>query len=269
VSAARHIHALHLVALHGYPLDHRLWDPLAERARAGRLGPIASVFAPDLRGRGGSPHPAASTHAMSLLADDVAKDIDGALPKDAPFLLAGLSMGGYVSFEFVRRHGARFRGRLLGLALFDTKASADDDAGRAGRKAAIEAIRRDGIEAALTAMLPKLLARRSKGTPVEDVARAMILATPPGTAMADLAGLALRDEGFEVLSGWDRPLLVAVGDEDAIAPPSDAEAMAAVAALATWVSLVTVPHAGHLAPLEQPDEAGAALARLAEAALRG
>ena len=47
----------------------------------------------------------------------------------------------------------------------------------------------------------------------------MVLATPPETAMADLAGLAVRDEGFDVLSAWDRPLLVAVGEEDVIAPP--------------------------------------------------
>lgn len=260
--------AMHLVALHGYPLDHRLWDPIAERAARGETGAVTSVFAPDLRGRGRSPHPAAATHAMTLLADDVAEDVEAALPKDAPFLLAGLSMGGYVCFEFLKRHGARFRGRLRGLALFDTKASADDDDARAGRKAAIEAIRKDGIEAALSAMLPKLLARGSKGTPAEDVARRMVLATPPRTAMADLAGLAVRDEGFEVLSAWDRPLLVAVGDEDAIAPPSDAESMTAVASRAPWVKLLTVPGAGHLLPLEQPDEAAAGLVALAEASSR-
>jgi pimeloyl-ACP methyl ester carboxylesterase len=257
---------MHLVALHGYPLDHRMWDPLAERAAAGRLGSITSVFAPDLRGRGRSPHPAAPLHAMSLLADDVASDVESALPPDAPFLLAGMSMGGYVCFEILKRHGARFRGRLKGLALFDTKASADDDAGRAGRKAAIEAIRQDGIEAALSAMLPKLLARGAKGTPIEDLVKRMVLATPPPTAMADLAGLAVRDEGFDVLSAWDRPLLVAVGDEDVIAPPQDAEAMTAVAARAPWVRLLTVPGAGHMVPLEQPDETAAGLVSLAEAA---
>ncbi len=259
---------MYLVALHGYPLDHRMWDPLADRAAGGRLGPVTSVFTPDLRGRGRSSHPAAPLHAMSLLADDVARDIDGALPADAPFLLAGLSMGGYVCFEILKRHGLRLRSRICGLALFDTKASADDDAGRAGRRAAIEAIRKDGIEAALSAMLPKLLARGSKGTPAEDLVRRMVLATPPATAMADLAGLAVRDEGFEVLSAWDRPLLVAVGDEDAIAPPSDAEAMTAVAARAPWVKLLTVPGAGHMLPLEQPDDAAAGLVALAEAALR-
>lgn len=259
---------MHLVALHGYPLDHRMWDPLAERAADGRLGLIDAVFAPDLRGRGLSPHATAPLHAMSLLADDVARDVEATLPDGAPFLIAGLSMGGYVSFELLKRHGARWRERLRGLALFDTKASADDDAGRAGRKAAIDAIRRDGIEAALGAMLPKLLARPARGTAAEDLVRRMVLATPPETAIADLAGLAVRDEGFEVLAAFDRPLLVAVGEDDAIAPPSDAEAMTAVAARAPWVRLLTVPGAGHMVPLERPDEAAAGLVSLAQASAR-
>lgn len=260
---------MHLVAFHGYPLDHRIWSPLAARAAAGTLGPITAVFAPDFRGRGTSLRPAAPVHTMSLLADDMAEEIAHAVPEGEPFLIAGLSMGGYVAFEFVKRHAARFRGSLRGLALFDTKASSDDDAGRAGRKAAIEAIRKDGIEAAVSAMLPKLLARGSKGKPVEELARAMILATPPETAMADLAGLALRDEGFEVLAGFAGPLLVVVGDEDAIAPPSDAEAMTAAAGSASWVSFVTVPRAGHLVPLENPAEAAIALVSLAARAEAG
>lgn len=259
---------MHLVALHGYPLDARMWSAMSARAADGRLGPVESVFAPDLRGRGASPRPAGTLHAMSAFADDVVADLEAALPKDAPFLLAGLSMGGYVCFEILKRHRARLKHRLKGLALFDTKASADDDAGRKGRKAAIDAIRENGIEAALAAMLPKLLARAARGSDVEELVKRMILATPPATAMADLAGLAVRDEGFEALAAWDRPLLVAVGDEDAIAPPSDAEAMTAVAARAPWVKLLTVPDAGHMVPLEQPDEAAAGIRALAEAAIR-
>jgi pimeloyl-ACP methyl ester carboxylesterase len=254
---------MHLVALHGYPLDHRVFAPLAARAAASTLGPITSVFAPDFRGRGASLKPAAPTHAMSLLADDVAGEIAAALPEGEPFLLAGLSMGGYVTFEFVKRHGARLGDRLRGLALFDTKASADDDAGRAKRREAIEAIRKNGIEAALSAMLPNLVARAARGTPAEGIARAMILATPPETAAADLAGLAVRDEGFEVLSRWEKPLLVVVGEEDTIAPPSDAEAMMAAAGRASWARLVTVPGSGHLVPLENPEEAADAVASLA------
>src|ERR1017187_4602190 len=112
---------MHLVAFHGYPLDHRIWSPLAARAARGTLGPITSVFAPDFRGRGISHRPAAPVHTMSLLADDMAEEISRALPAGEPFLLAGLSMGGYVAFEFLKRHGARERDRLRGLALFERR----------------------------------------------------------------------------------------------------------------------------------------------------
>jgi pimeloyl-ACP methyl ester carboxylesterase len=260
---------MHLVAVHGYPLDHRLWSPLAGLAKSGGLGGVTSVFAPDLRGRGVSPRPAAAVHTMALFADDLAEDIDANLPPGAPFLLAGLSMGGYVTFEFLARHTPRFRHRLAGLALFDTKAAPDDEAGRARRREAIDAIRKEGIGAALTAMLPKLLGPASRGGEAETTARAMILETPSGTACADLAGLAERGEGFAALAALDRPLLVAVGEDDAITPPADARAMVAAAAHAPWVKLLTIPGAGHLAPLEKPNEAAAGIRMLAQAARAG
>ena len=250
-----------LLSVHGYPLDRRMWGPLAARLEGDR---ICRVAAPDLRGRGTSRRPAADVHAMSLFADDLAADLPSLVPGDAPFLLCGLSMGGYVSLEFLRRHGARLRNRLKGLVLCDTKATADDDTGRAKRKEAIEAIRRTGIDAALEAMAPKLLSPRSKGTPAEALVREMILGTPPATAMADLAGLALRSDAFDVLGVFDRPVLVVCGEDDAITPITDAEAMAAACPNAPFVRLFTVPRAGHMAPLENPGEVASAIADLAK-----
>lgn len=253
---------MHIVAIHGYPLDRRLWGPLGQLAAAGELGTGVRLFAPDLRGRGTSRHTAAEIHTMSLLADDVAADIDELLPKDEPFVLAGLSMGGYVLFELLRRHGKRFGARLSALALCDTRASADDEMGKTRRYEAIRAIRQRGIQTALEGMLPKLLARASRGMPAEAQTRAMILDTPPATAIADQAGMAERADGFDVLATFDRPVLLVVGDEDALTPPSDAEAMAEVLERAPYVRLLTVPEAGHLAPLERPRELAPALAEL-------
>ncbi len=252
---------LFLLCVHGYPLDRRMWGPLAARLEAGKSGHVA---APDLRGRGTSRRPAADVHAMSLFADDLAADLPSLVPGDTPFLLCGLSMGGYVSFEFLRRHGARLRNRLKGLVLCDTKAAADDDATRAKRKEGIEAIRKNGIGAAFEAMAPKLLSPKSKGTPAETLIREMILGTPPATAMADLAGLALRSDAFDVLGAFDRPVLVVCGEDDAITPVADAEAMAAACPNAPFVRLFTVPKAGHMAPLEQPGEVASAIADLAK-----
>lgn len=250
------------LAVHGYPLDRRMWGPLAVIVGRGGLGSHVRFSAPDLRGRGTSHRPAADIHTMSLLADDLADEIPALVPGDEPFILGGLSMGGYVCFEFLRRHRARFHGRLRGLVLCDTRATADDEAGRAKRREAIEAIRRGGIEAALGAMLPKLLSPRSSGTSAEALCREMILATPPETACADLAGMAARRDGFEVLAAFDRPVLILCGDDDVLTPAADAEAMAAACGNAPFVRLLTVPGAGHMAPLEQPAAVASAIGDL-------
>jgi 3-oxoadipate enol-lactonase len=257
---------LFLLCVHGYPLDRRMWGALASRLEADRIG---RVTAPDLRGRGTSRRPAADVHAMSLFADDLAADLPSLVPGDAPFLLCGLSMGGYVSFEFLRRHGARLKNRLKGLVLCDTKAAADDDATRAKRKDAIASIRKNGIDSAFEAMAPKLLSPTSKGTPAETLVREMILGTPAMTAMADLAGLALRSDAFDVLGAFDRPVLVVCGEDDAITPIADSEAMAAACPNAPFVRLFTVPKAGHMAPLEQPGEVAAAVSDLSRRVLAG
>ena len=252
---------MYIVAVHGYLLDRRLWLPLAEEL--GHLAPALKVFALDLRGRGTSSRPAAASHTMSLLADDLAEEIEAAVPADEHFVLAGLSMGGYVVFEFLKRHGARFRGRLAGLALCDTKAAPDDAAGKAGRAAAAEAIREHGMDAPLGTMLPRLISRSSFGTAAEETARAMILSTPPETARADLFGMMEREDGFGALGSFDRPVLVVVGDEDQLTPPHDAEALAEGAQNASFVRLHTIPGAGHLSPLEAPGDVAVAFADLA------
>jgi pimeloyl-ACP methyl ester carboxylesterase len=251
---------MHVVAVHGYLLDRRLWLPLA--AELGRLAPAATFLALDLRGRGTSTRPAVASHPMSLLADDLAEEIDVSLPEDEPFVLAGLSMGGYVAFEFLRRHGSRFRSRLAGLALCDTRANPDDAAGKAGRSAAAEAIREHGMDAPLATMLPRLISRSSFGTAAEETARAMILETPPDTARADLFGMMERQDGFGPLGAFDRPVLVVVGDDDQLTTPADAEALVEGAQNAPFVKLHTVPGAGHLAPLEAPEDVAAAFAEL-------
>ena len=250
---------MYLVAVHGYPLDGRMWGPIAERLE--RDG-TCHVVAPDLRGHGASTRPAAPVHAMSLFADDLAADLPALVPAAEPFVLCGLSMGGYVLFELLRRHAALLKERLSGVVLCDTRAAADDEAGRAKRREAIEAIERNGIEAAVHAMLPKLLSARSKGTAAETLVTKMILATPPATACADLAGLAVRSEGFDVLGTLAVPVLAVVGEDDVLTPPADAEALVSACAKAPYVRLLTVPRAGHMAPLEQPDEVAAAVAAL-------
>src|SRR5436853_5173607 len=82
-----------LLLAHGYPLDHSMWqgqiDGLADKCR---------VIAPDLRGFGAS-DVTAGTVTMEQMADEMAGLLDE-LKINEPIIFCGLSMGGYVAWQF-------------------------------------------------------------------------------------------------------------------------------------------------------------------------
>jgi pimeloyl-ACP methyl ester carboxylesterase len=139
-------------------------------------------------------------------------------------------MGGYAALSLMRR-----RPDLVGaLALVDTRASADDDAGRAKRDEARR--RRDvGAAAIADAMVPRLLSADSPEAARPGRARAP---HHPATEGRDDRRRADRDAGparlTAALASIAVPTLVVVGDQDALTPPADSEAMAAAVPGARW-----------------------------------
>lgn len=237
-----------LLLIHGFPLDHRLWE-----AQLRGLSAEARVVAPDLRGHGRSGL-TPGTATMVQHADDLAALLDHLGIGQA--IVAGLSMGGYVAFAFWRRH----RERVRALALLDTRAEADSVVARAGRDAAAAKARQAGAAAIADEMLPRLLAPANLANPkIAGAARRMMAEQPVEGIVAALAGLRDRADSRPILSTITVPTLVVVGEHDAITPPADAQAMAAAIPAAR---LVTVPGAGHLSPLENPRAVNAALRKL-------
>jgi pimeloyl-ACP methyl ester carboxylesterase len=239
---------LRLVAFHAFPLDGRMWGAVKAAAATGHLGEGVSVTAPDFRGRGASGLPAEAVHPMSLLATDAMPLLRG----EEPLVLMGLSMGGYVALELLARLGPELRPRLKGVVLCDSRANADDEAGRKKRAETAAAIEANGMEPLLDAMLPQFLAPPSRGRALEQLVRTMFLATPKETAAADQRGMAERHDRFDVLGTLTVPFLAAVGEDDPLTPPSASEAMVEAAGNAPYVELLTLPGA-HMAPLEHPE----------------
>lgn len=231
-----------LVLLHGFPLDHRMWEgqaPLAEHLR---------LIAPDLRGFGGSG--GSTTTGIAALADDVAALLD-ALPLTAPAVICGLSMGGYVAQHVAVRHPAK----VAALVLVDTKLEADTPEARAARDDLAAKVGRLGQEILADAMLPRLLAGSpaARGLPgrvaMETTLRRMIVEQPVATIQAALAALGGRPDMTEAMRHVRVPTLLVVGAEDAITPP---ECLERAADVMPCTRLLVVPRAGHMAPLEAP-----------------
>jgi pimeloyl-ACP methyl ester carboxylesterase len=238
-----------VVLLHGFPFDHTMWA-----GQIAALAPSHRVIAPDLRGYGQSEAPEGSAYGVDDLADDVLETLD-AIGVSGPMILGGLSMGGYVALSIADRHP----GRLRGLMLMDTRAGADTPEAAANRLTAAEHIESSGETGPLLAvMLTKLFAEATRTDYPERVERiaAVMRHAPPAVVAATLRGLAARPDRTAVLPRIVVPTLVVVGAEDAITPPAEARAMAAAIPGAT---LVEVPAAGHLAPVENPGPVNTAI----------
>jgi 3-oxoadipate enol-lactonase len=189
---------------------------------------------------------------MGEMAEDVAALLDTLHVERA--VLGGLSMGGYVAFEFFRS----FPRRVRALVLADTRPQADTGEGRRTREETAQRALRDGMGPIADSMLPKLLsaATREREPEVVERVRAMILGTKPAGAAAALRAMAVRRDQTDLLPSIDVPTLIIVGSEDQLTPPSDAEVMNAKIKHAR---LVRIEGAAHLSNVERPEEFNRAL----------
>ena len=170
---------------------------------------------------------------------------------DGPLVPVGVSMGGYVAFELWRRA----RERIAGLVLVDTRPGADTAEAREARDANIRLLEEEGALVLWERLADKLFA---PGADPDVVARARELALEQGVTRLAAALAAMRDraDSTPLLAEIDVPALVVAGDGDALIPPSEAERMADALPRAR---LVLLRGAGHLPPLERPDEFNDAL----------
>ncbi len=232
---------LPLLLVHGFPLDHSMWkyqiDYFAQHCR---------VIAPDLRGFG-STTVTPGTSTMEQMADDLNALLDVMEVRDQ-ILFCGLSMGGYIGWQFARKYGHRLRA----LVACDTRAIADTEEQAAGRRQLAERVTTEGPAAVAESMLPKLFAEETqqRRPDLVDATRSVILRTNPQGIAAALRGLAARDDVTELLPKLEIGSLVIVGEHDAISSPKEMEGIAESMPNAAWV---VIPNAGHLSPLENPD----------------
>jgi pimeloyl-ACP methyl ester carboxylesterase len=231
-------HGPTLVLLHAFPLDREMWQP-----QLAVLGGKSRVLAVDLPGFGGS-SPAPFT--VDSAADLVVTLLDK-LGVSGTVTVGGLSMGGYVALAFARRHA----GRLAGLILADTKAEADDEAGRQNREKMLVLAQEQGTAGVVEQMIPKLLSESTRATraDVVETVRRIGLRQPAEGIRNAIVALRDRPDAAAGLGTIAVPTLVLVGEHDAVTPPA---AAAAIAGRVPDSRVVTIPAAGHLSNLENP-----------------
>jgi 3-oxoadipate enol-lactonase len=232
-----------VVLLHPFPANHDLWKPAAQ-AVVSRY----RVILPDLRGHGESGIGEAPA-TMEKHAMDIARVLDREEVGRAPFV--GVSIGGYVLFEFWRK----CRGRVEALVLCNTKAQADTPEGRAGRLQAAAEVMERGTEPFFESMLPKLIGKTTRSTRpdlVEGALQLMRKMSAEDVAMVQ-RGMAERQDSVETLKTINVPTLIVTGDEDILTGVADAELMRQNI---PGSQIRVIAKAGHYSPWEQPEEVG-------------
>ena len=175
-------------------------------------------------------------------------------------VVCGLSMGGYVAFEMVKRHPEA----VQGLVLANTRAEADTSDARKNRDEMIHAVERGGAEAIVDRMIPKLFAESSLVAmpQVVEHVRTMIASSPPKGVIGALRAMKDRDDNTDLLPEIDVPTLVIAGREDALISPRRSKALADAIPGALYT---LIPEAGHLTPMEQPIQTSRVVAEFLEA----
>jgi len=237
-----------ILLVHGFPLSGKLWEPVVPL-----LERKFRLIVPDLRGHGRSE--ASETVSMARFADDLAELLDE-IGESGPVVPVGMSMGGYVVFEFCRRYPERLRA----LVLADTRAQADPPEEIRMRLEMAQLVRAGGSVAITDTMIARLFGPHASEE-LKASWREMLNATESRGVAAALDAMACRVDSFATLSSLTCPVLIVTGEHDAITPPQDAEWMRQAAQDA---EVEILPGAGHMTPVECPEAFAAALLRFLE-----
>jgi pimeloyl-ACP methyl ester carboxylesterase len=226
-----------LVLLHPLGADRRMWDPVLERLAAAR-----TVVAVDMPGFGASP-PLRATPTPEALARTIVTGLAGVV--DAPFHVAGNSLGGWVALEVARAGHARSVTAIAPAGLWARALGPRPSAARRAARLLVLSRRARGLALAGTVAHPE----RVPPAAAAHLVRAY--ASAPGF---DAVNAAMRSGRFAHLGDLRVPVTLAWPDRDRLVgrprtlPPS--------------VRSVTLRGCGHLPTWDDP-------AQVAEVLLAG
>lgn len=222
-----------LILLPGLLNDARLW-----RHQVADLAPLAEPEVADLVG----------LDSIGAMAQRVLGMRSG------QFALAGLSMGGYVAFEVMRRAPDR----VERLALLDTSARADTPEQTARRRGLIELAQKGRFLGVTPRLLPQLLhPDHVRDHTIANTVVQMARSVGREGFLSQQRAIMGRPDSRPDLANIRCPTLVLGGKQDAVTPP---EVMEEIAAGIPGARLVLLDRCGHLSPLEQPEQVTAAMA---------
>jgi 3-oxoadipate enol-lactonase len=228
-----------IIFIHGFPFDYKMWCNHMEA-----LSENYYCIAYDVRGLGES-YVGDGQYTMEFFVDDLYSIMHEMSLKNP--IVCGMSMGGYIALRAVERDQSRFKA----LILMDTKSQADNDEGKIKRAAAINEINTNGLNNFLEGFITNCFSSATiKNNPekFECVLERAKKQDPLGVKGCLLAMIS-RTDTTAYLEKIEIPTLLMVGEKDTLTPP---QVMKDMAAQIDESEFAPIPHAGHMAPVENP-----------------
>lgn len=230
-----------IIFLHGYPFDKTMWQLQLDFLKSSYR-----LIACDIRGFGKSSDED-STLSIDLFGDDLIKfmnklDINKAI-------VCGLSMGGFVALNALKRFPTRFEA----LILCDTQCIADTTEVSEKRYRSIDEINTNGVTNFNEGFIKKVFHKDSltnKPELVEQLKR-VVFSNSKHIISQGLVALANRSETCSSLSEVRIPTLIICGREDEVTPLEQSIFMNEHI---KGSILKVIDNAGHVSNLEQPNE---------------
>jgi len=226
--------------LHGFPFDKSMW-----KGQLDSLKTSNRLIACDIRGFGKSIDEKTPL-SIDLFSEDLIAFLDKLTIKKV--IVCGLSMGGFISLNAIKRFPERFEA----LILCDTQCIADTAEVKENRHKAIEQINLDGTTEFNEKFIKNVFhpdSLTNKAELVENL-RSVVFANSKEIITAGLIALAERSETCSSLNSIHIPTLIICGREDAVTPLAQSEFMHEHI---EGSSLKIIDNAGHVSNLEQPE----------------
>lgn len=231
-----------LVLLHGFPIDSRMWNSMIPL-----IDDRFTVVTVDQPGLGRSHRTMPVPPTLETTADLVHAHVSEMVSPTSRIVVAGLSMGGYVTAALMYS----FHDWLHAVILLDTKTEADSDEQRAKRIDIATIAERDASADIVMGQAKGMLSPHTI-TNHPELLRNLesLIASQMGLGVAwSQRAMADRPDTTDVVTGSKLPALLIVGDDDSITPVQGMEKLAQNMVNAR---LTTIEGAGHMAPYEQP-----------------
>ncbi len=230
-----------LIFIHGFPFEKSMWK--------GQLDSLKSsnrAIAYDIRGFGKSTDEITPL-SIELFSEDLLSFMDKLNIEKA--IICGLSMGGYIAIDAIKRFPKRFEA----LILCDTQCIADSAEVKENRYKTIEQIKLDGTSEFNEKFVKSIFHPDSLNNKTELVEnlKSIVFANSGEIIIAGLTALAERLETCSILKTIHIPTLIICGREDKVTPVAQSEYMQGHI---EGAGLKIIDNAGHVSNLEQPDE---------------